>query len=256
MKVRPKHTTEAKAKMSKSRIEYLKNNPDKHPWKRHDKFKSKPCENVKTFLMDNNIQFIEEYTPDNIDRLYSIDIALPDKKISLEINGNQHYERDGTLKQYYQKRQNILEKAGWTVYQIHYSACYNLNKWSDFIIVLKDSQVKVEFDYFTYVPRGKKLPYDLCECGDKKYKQAKNCEKCFRLNSRKVKNRPTKEELEKLIWEKPTTSIAKDFKVSDKAVQKWCDTYHLSKPPRGYWAKKRSQLGSNQHTPVTHLTTV
>lgn len=63
-------------------------------------------------------------------------------------------------------------------------------------------------------------------------------EQCFRLVSRRVV-RPSKEELEKMIWTKPTTQIAKDFGVSDKAVEKWCKAYGIEKPPRGYWAKKQ-----------------
>ena len=58
-----------------------------------------------------------------------------------------------------------------------------------------------------------------------------------RIHTRKVE-RPSKEELEKLVWEKPTLQIAKDFGVSDKAVEKWCKTYGIEKPPRGYWVKK------------------
>lgn len=50
-------------------------------------------------------------------------------------------------------------------------------------------------------------------------------------------NKPSKEELFKLLWEKPTTHIAKDYNVSDKAVEKWAKKYGLDKPPRGYWAK-------------------
>ncbi|MCP6758965.1 MAG: group I intron-associated PD-(D/E)XK endonuclease [Fischerella sp. CENA71] len=58
-----------------------------------------------------------------------------------------------------------------------------------------------------------------------------------RIHTRKVE-RPSKEELQKLVWEKPTTQIAKDFGVSDKAVEKWCKVYGVEKPPRGYWVKK------------------
>ncbi|TFI51369.1 hypothetical protein BLD44_026675 [Mastigocladus laminosus UU774] len=58
-----------------------------------------------------------------------------------------------------------------------------------------------------------------------------------RIHIRKVE-RPSKEELQKLVWEKPTTQIAKDFGVSDKAVEKWCKVYGVEKPPRGYWVKK------------------
>jgi hypothetical protein len=57
-----------------------------------------------------------------------------------------------------------------------------------------------------------------------------------RINTRKVL-RPSKEELEKLLWEKPTSQIAKDFGLSDKAIEKWCKAYGIEKPPRGYWAK-------------------
>ncbi|PMB18321.1 hypothetical protein CEN47_24595 [Fischerella thermalis CCMEE 5319] len=58
-----------------------------------------------------------------------------------------------------------------------------------------------------------------------------------RIHTRKVE-RPSKAELQKLVWEKPTTQIAKDFGVSDKAVEKWCKVYGVEKPPRGYWVKK------------------
>lgn len=63
-------------------------------------------------------------------------------------------------------------------------------------------------------------------------------EKCIssRFKRRKT-DRPSKEELEKLLWEVPTTQIAKQFGVSDKAITNWSKTYGISKPPRGYWAK-------------------
>lgn len=58
-----------------------------------------------------------------------------------------------------------------------------------------------------------------------------------RIHTRKVE-RPSKEDLAILVWEKPTAQIAKDFGVSDKAVEKWCKSYGIEKPPRGYWIKK------------------
>jgi 5-methylcytosine-specific restriction endonuclease McrA len=57
-----------------------------------------------------------------------------------------------------------------------------------------------------------------------------------RPDARKV-SRPSKEELEKLLWEKPTTQLAVDFGVSDNAIAKWAKSYGIEKPPRGYWAK-------------------
>lgn len=49
---------------------------------------------------------------------------------------------------------------------------------------------------------------------------------------------PDKDTLIKLIWEKPSTQIAKEYEVSDTAICKWCKKYDIEKPPRGYWTKK------------------
>jgi len=53
--------------------------------------------------------------------------------------------------------------------------------------------------------------------------------------------RPSKEELQKLLWEKPTIQLAKEFGVSDKAIEKWAKSYGIEKPPRGYWSKSVAQ---------------
>lgn len=87
---------------------------------------SKPCENLKQYLRDKGINFVEEYIPLK-DRYFSLDIAWPDEKIAIEVNGNQHYNKDGSLKKYYQERHNLLEENGWKIFEIHYSKCYNIN---------------------------------------------------------------------------------------------------------------------------------
>jgi transposase-like protein len=56
------------------------------------------------------------------------------------------------------------------------------------------------------------------------------------MNSRKV-IRPSKEELEELIWKFPMTALAKQFGVSDKAIAKWVKNYELNSPGVGYWNK-------------------
>ena len=275
-----KHSEYTKKLLSEKRKQWLQENPEKHVWKRNDKFQSKPCENVKRFLKDFGIKFLQEYTPEGINRSFSIDIAIPDKKVALEVNGNQHYESDGKLKSYYKERQEILESIGWTVYQIHYSACYDSTNWKTFLEEVKNSPTKVDFDYFKYVPKQKKgrfdlcscggfkrrsslkcincvkttasakrtrqrlqkkPRYDLCSCGSKKESKSKVCNSCNRklpkLYRRKVK-RPSKEVLEKLIWEVPLTKISEMFNVSDVAVKKWCKTYGINNfPGRGYWRK-------------------
>ena len=119
-----KWTDEEKKNLSLKQKQYLINNPDKHVWKRNNKFISKPCEDLKEKLKENNILFEEEYCPFN-DYAFSIDIAWPNLKIGVEVNGNQHYNNDGSLKEYYQNRHNIFEERGWKLYEIHYTKCYN-----------------------------------------------------------------------------------------------------------------------------------
>lgn len=74
-----------------------------------------------------------------------------------------------------------------------------------------------------------------------------------RFKSRKVL-RPGKEELQKLLWEKPTVEISKDLGVSDTAIKKWAKEYSLNYPPRGYWNKVKAgkiKVGPVGHDPTT-----
>lgn len=122
-------TDDQKIEMSKIRKEFLSKNPDKHPWTNPDKQKSIPCENVKKYLLENNIEFIEEYRPLD-ERFFSIDIAFPHLKIGIEINGNQHYNKDGTLASYYQERHDLIRENGWKLIEVHYTKCFNLDSIS------------------------------------------------------------------------------------------------------------------------------
>ena len=123
---------EIRQKMSKSRKKFLCENPDKHPWKRPDKKKSAPCERFKTALREANIDFHEEFSPVP-DRFFSIDVAFPAIQVGIEINGEQHYNRDKTLRKYYQQRHDLIEAAGWSLYEIHYSIVFNNEKMKNVI---------------------------------------------------------------------------------------------------------------------------
>ena len=89
-----------------------------HPWKKKNKFVSKPCEKLKQMLIENNIDIIEEYN--NFDRKFKIDIYLPKYNIGLEVNGNQHYNKDGTLGDYYQERHDYIINQGIELIELHY----------------------------------------------------------------------------------------------------------------------------------------
>ena len=50
----------------------------------------------------------------------------------------------------------------------------------------------------------------------------------------------SKEKLERLVWEMPSTRVAKKFGVSDVAICKRCKSLGIIKPPRGYWSRDRA----------------
>lgn len=361
-------TKQAKNKaISEKRKAWLAANPDKHPWRRKNKFMSPPCEKVKSFLREKGVKFVEEFQPLlNIGRNFSIDIAFPDKKIGIEVNGNQHYNRDGTLKPYYQNRSEILKEHGWKLYELHYSLAYNPSLVESILIEINSGKKVVDFDFEKYAqekmkkyeenqlfaqrikrkmnPPLKKEDYkeefasltlseiskklnrasttvrdfldrnefkyllmnknnkrfapnpfekypkdflldkdidfissligrslgrtsnllskynieykrtkkircaaskgqiapkgmDLCKCGNFKHIVANLCQICAPISARKVEW-PSKEKLEKEIWEISTTKLAEKYGVSDNAVAKWCKYYGIEKPPRGYWRKR------------------
>ncbi|QQV88996.1 hypothetical protein [Providencia phage PSTRCR_121] len=120
------HSKETKAKISMKRKEWLTNNPDKHPWKTNSKFKSVPCELLKHKFIKAGLKFEEEFQPIHT-RLYSADIAFLDKKIIVEVNGNQHYTDPSKkiLAPYYRERHDDIKSSGWTIYEVHYSEVYN-----------------------------------------------------------------------------------------------------------------------------------
>lgn len=45
------------------------------------------------------------------------------------------------------------------------------------------------------------------------------------------------QELDRLVWSMPTTTIAAQFGVSDSAIGKRCRMAGTKKPPPGFWAR-------------------
>ncbi len=268
MYIKRKHSEETKLRMSIQKKQWLKDNPDKHNWRKKDKFKSVPCEKLKEWLKSKGIEYIEEYQPMVNGRHYSIDIAFPDKLIGIEVNGNQHYNNDGTLKEYYQNRHNDIESGGWKLYELHFSICFNLEKIEKLIPDILNSDKKVEFDYKVYIKpkKDKKIAEGIrrekikkekslrvktkvvreiwvkCpQCDNLKHHAAKLCKPCFRKTLIRVYT--TKEELEGLIFQMPMSEIGKKFGVSDNAIKKWCKKLGVILPSmRGYWAKRHAGM--------------
>jgi len=126
---RPIYTAEIRAIISNKRKKFLKENPDKHPWKYHKYNKSIPCEKLKQKLLEEGIFFQEEIPNLIPDRFFSPDIVFPQFNLIIEVNGNQHYE-SGTenLKPYCLKRREEFIKQGWDVLEIKYIWIFNKKK--------------------------------------------------------------------------------------------------------------------------------
>lgn len=225
-KTNVKMLSEQKNNIRDARIRYLRENPEKHPWKQKNKKKSVPCELLKKILTKNELVFQPEYTPIESDRFYSIDIAFIKNKIGIEVNGNQHYNKDGTLKKYYLDRNNHFKSLGWVIIEVQYLKVYNDKIINDLILYLKgfkDYSLD-ELDKLMTAVIKEKNKTDNCKCGAVKLKKSKNCNSCYYINNRKV-IRPSKIELEEMIKINSWTNIGKIFSVSDNAVRKWAKSY-------------------------------
>lgn len=236
-------TEESRKIISQKRKEYLKANPDKHVWKNNNKFKSNPCEHFKNLLKENNINFVSEFEPLN-DRLFSIDIAFPSIKLGLEINGNQHYNKDKSLKPYYQKRKDLIVTAGWKLYDIHYSLVFKKeitdqlinelinvhdvkNIDLNFNFTKNDNNLKLVKEKYSSI-----IKENLCMlCKSKISLRATYCKKCATTlsNAKRIKFHISKEELFDLKVNKKYSNvkIGKMFNVSDVTVKKYIKKYAI-----------------------------
>lgn len=71
--------------------------------------------------------------------------------------------------------------------------------------------------HFGYKPNG----YCI-DCGEKLYdNRAMRCRRCYSISRRVVGERPSKEELLKMIGDSSYSAVGRMFGVSDNAVRKW-----------------------------------
>ncbi len=83
----------------------------------------------------------------------------------------------------------------------------------------------------------------FCLCGKElSSSKSKECQQCFNKKLKHMPHKqkiewPTKEELEKLVWEIPTVKLSEQLGVSDVAIAKRCKKLGIAKPERGYWEK-------------------
>ena len=109
----------------------------------------------------------------------------------------------------------------------------NINWAEDYILetVLKrDFNIELELPNVTKIRshRAEQLLENFCtDCGAPISKNAIRCTKCSHKLQQKVSEKPSREELKKMIREETFISIGHRYKVSDNAIRKWCKQYNL-----------------------------
>jgi len=112
------HSEETKKKISKARIKFLKENPDKVPYllNHYSKGMSYPEKYFEKLFRNEKI----ELTYHHRIGLYQLDFADVERKLDIEIDGNQH-NFDPRIVKSDIRRTNWLVSRGWKVYRICWS---------------------------------------------------------------------------------------------------------------------------------------
>lgn len=129
-----RHTQETRDKISKARIKYLAENPDMVPYKlnHYSKGPSYPERYWKKVFDIHKVNYVEQHPV----HVYQLDFAIIDRKIDIEIDGEQHY-LDNRIVESDKRRNEYLKSLGWTIIRI---------RWSEFkkLVDKKDRKLYVE----------------------------------------------------------------------------------------------------------------
>ena len=105
---------------------------------------------------------------------------------------------------------------------------FDIDLMKKIIFELKNNFNLSTIDYSFYIKKtnkekeeiSKSKQYDICECGNKKYKRAKRCANC-QSNSRRLCERPPKDVLIEQIKELGYSAVGRKYGVSDNAIRNW-----------------------------------
>jgi len=233
---RRKWTEEEKHHLRDKRIAYLKLHPDKVPYLlNHSSNISYPEKYfICLFKKENiNLKYHKQIG------LYQLDFYNEDKKLYVEIDGDQHY-LDKKIFESDLERTHKLEHLGWK--------CYYRIKWSSYkqmsleeknqlmLYIKKEFGLSQTIDNITNLNINKKeidtinnkyenKKHYCVDCGKEIFKTSIRCRICSnKLNGTiKSKKLPTKEtlieDLYKLgfIWK-----VAKKYSVTTMTIKRWC----------------------------------
>lgn len=117
------------------------------------------------------------------------------------------------------------EKNDFTIENKNY---FNMNyyNWEDVNYIINHETLE-------RICKNKREPHQCFECGAIRERTSKSglCKKCAD-KKQQTTERPSREELKKLIRENSFTSLGEKFGVSDNAIRKWCLKENLPKSKR------------------------
>ena len=213
-----KHDEAYKEKMRKFRLRYMKEHPEKTAWRKRNE-PSYPEKCFIKFLEDNG--YDKKYC---IEREYPvfpyyIDFAFVDLKVAVEIDGSQHVLDEERITRD-EDKDKTLTSTGWKVLRV----AENLVKtdWAtlkhklDEVIV--NDTIKIDKVGIFLAKKPREKVKRGADGFSEKMKEG------F-LKQRKVKNRPSLKELEKLMETLSLVKIGKIYGVSDNAIRKWIKQY-------------------------------
>lgn len=116
------------------------------------------------------------------------------------------------------------------------------------LVLIKYRPVSINFSSFKdpFIEKALKEEYEVERLRYKKWEE-ENARRKLEEKRRKAEHpkwgqwsKITTEELQRLVWSKPTVELAKELGVSDVAIAKKCKAARIPKPPPGFWAKVKA----------------
>jgi very-short-patch-repair endonuclease len=206
------HKKETKEKMSKKRLEFMKNNPEKTSWRQ------KNISYPEKLFLDRIIELSWDKKYSIVRELsffpFFIDFAFVNENVAIEIDGSQHLLQE--RKERDEKKDRLLIENGWTVIRISEKEVKNN---------LTEITQKIE-EVLLSLSKEKKYEFGVL-VAPKKYEKKQRLDNGLteeQYNShikQRKKQRPNYEELKRMVELEGYVSVGKKYGVSDNCIKNW-----------------------------------
>lgn len=229
-----KHNEKTKAKLREIRLKYIKEHPENTAWRQKNISYPERCfiNILYQYGFSERHLIYKEYSV----YPYYIDFAFINEKLAVEIDGSQHLQPERAEND--RKKDKLLTDMGWCV--LHFTA-FEVMKNTGTVVETLGNFLKEKnspsVQFFGDAKRQKTKTVVVKH--EKGIKFVKTRQPVAREENGRTKlqneasykqrkcKRPSKEDLNKLIQDKPFRQIGKMFGVSDNTIRKWCKYYNL-----------------------------